>query len=397
MTKLAARIALAIMILSAASVVLPANLSRMNRAAAQILPTPPLPDPTDILKDPPRNPPSPSPSPTEEPPPDPVGGGGGGGGGGSGGGGDSGPAKTKDGPRAKTSGRGARNGGRARSTYPGTFTPQGSFSTERLVAVAARLRSLGAPTRAIMKRVYAPFIIGGNAAWTNTWGAPRYGPARGQIRTHQGQDVFCTSGDPILAGEPGIVDYSRGGLGGLAARLHRPDGSYWYYAHLSGFNDAEFPAGSRVETGDVIGFCGNTGNAASTPSHVHFGWYLASGRAKDPMGHLVRWLHAAERRATGSISKAEGQRIRLAGSFTIARRFGDAFVPSLAPGADGSLLALHLGDPGALTTASSTILAALSPFAGPDGVAAASSSSAAVDAQVRDILQDTGYAHEAGD
>lgn len=390
--------ALAITILSAATLVVPFNVSQIARAAAQVLPTPTLPDPGDVIKTP-----KPSPSPTATPSPDPGGSGGGGDkgggdtGGSGGGGGDSGAKDGSKKIKERTKGRGARNRRDKISTYPGTFTPQGSFSTERLVAVAARLRSLGVSTEDIMERVYAPFIIGGKAAWTNTWAAPRYGPAAGQIRTHEGQDVFCTSGDPILASEPGTVDYSDGGLGGLIARLHRPDGSYWYYAHLSGFNDDEFPAGSSVETGDVIGFCGNTGNAATTPSHVHFGWYQASGRSKDPMGYLVRWLHTAERRATGSISKAENTRVRLASSFTTARRYGDAFVPSLSEGGDASLLSLNLKDPGALNAAESSIMAALSPFAQPSGVTAASGAVSSPDAQVDDILQDTGYSNEFGD
>jgi murein DD-endopeptidase MepM/ murein hydrolase activator NlpD len=78
---------------------------------------------------------------------------------------------------------------------------------------------------------------------------------------------------------------------------HRPDGAYWYYAHLSRWNTDDFDSGDSVAPGDVIGYCGNTGNAATTPSHVHFGLYGPDGRAADPMAWLVRWLRAAERSA----------------------------------------------------------------------------------------------------
>ncbi|MBA2313108.1 MAG: M23 family metallopeptidase, partial [Actinobacteria bacterium] len=142
---------------------------------------------------------------------------------------------------------------------------------------------------------YSPFIIAGRASWVDTWGAPRYGPGA-LVRTHEGQDVFCDSGAPVLASEPGIIEFDQGGLGGRVARLFRNDGSYWYYAHLSGWNTRRFSSGDRVEAGDIIGYCGNSGNASGTSAHVHFGWYGADGRARDPFRHLVRWLAIAERK-----------------------------------------------------------------------------------------------------
>lgn len=191
------------------------------------------------------------------------------------------------------------------------YTPiVGSFGTDELTRRAADGAAEGWGPRRINRKVYAPFIIAGPSTFTDTWGAPRSGPAPGQVRTHQGQDVFCNYGDPVLAAEAGTIEFSGGGLGGLVTRLHRADGSYWYYAHLADWNDVEFSSGDTVSVGDVIGYCGNSGNAASTPSHVHFGWYLASGEAMNPMETLIGWLAAAEgrsyeppRRAAGSKGK----------------------------------------------------------------------------------------------
>jgi murein DD-endopeptidase MepM/ murein hydrolase activator NlpD len=188
------------------------------------------------------------------------------------------------------------------------------------------LRSMGW-TRAQAETVYEPFILVGQAAWSDTWGAPRYGPGP-IVRTHEGQDVFCTYGAPVLAVEPGIVDYDSQSLGGQIARLHTERGDYWYYAHLSAFSEV-FKDGDQVETGDVIGYCGNTGNAISTPPHVHFGHYMPSGEAVNPMADLVRWLHKAERRATvltGGAVTTVGRDVELT---TAARRFGDGFVPQV--------------------------------------------------------------------
>ena len=43
-----------------------------------------------------------------------------------------------------------------------------------------------------------------------------------------------------------------------------------YYAHLNGWAVQD---GTEVRAGDVIGFVGNTGNARTTPPHLHFGVY----------------------------------------------------------------------------------------------------------------------------
>ena len=267
--------------------------------------------------------PSPSPSPTASNPPAPPGEGNTGGGpkGGDTPGDDDAPRPDR--PKADERGR-------RRPRRPGFYHPQGAFDTDRLVALAVELRALGWSRRRIIARVYPPFIIAGPAAWTNTWGAPRYGPAPGQLRTHEGQDVFCEYGDPVLASEGGTVEFADGGLGGKVARLHRDAGGYWYYAHLADWNTRELRSGARVDVGDVIGYCGNSGNAAGTSPHVHLGLYGADGIARDPMRHLVAWLRTAHRRAFGELDRTQFKRLRDIDAVTAQRRFGDAFVPDLS-------------------------------------------------------------------
>jgi hypothetical protein len=104
--------------------------------------------------------------------------------------------------------------------------------------------------------------------------------------------VLCIYGARVLAPGAGIVEYDTSLLGGRVARLHRSHGGYWYFAHLSAWNEDAYPSGTRVHRGDVIGFCGDTGNA--TTPHVHFGHYDADGDAIDPMSSLVSWLRQAE-------------------------------------------------------------------------------------------------------
>jgi hypothetical protein len=207
--------------------------------------------------------------------------------------------------------------------------PTGTFSTEKLLAIATELRALGWSGEKVSHEVFAPFILAGQAAWTDTWGAPRYGPGP-LVRTHEGQDVFCDYGTPVLAVQNGTVEFDDGGIGGRVARLRSPDGSYWYYAHLSDWNTEEFTSGDRVETGDVIGFCGNSGNAITTPPHVHFGWYDRHGQARNPMWMLVGWLRSAERRSLRLIEIASDDRRAHIAMLTAARQFGDAQAPDLS-------------------------------------------------------------------
>ncbi|HYY45091.1 MAG TPA: M23 family metallopeptidase [Actinomycetota bacterium] len=249
----------------AAFVVSPPPTRLLPNAHAQVVPSPfPSIVPTIL----PSTGPSPSPSPSDDS-------GGGSGKGGSGKGGDTGSGGSGGGAAPDSGGSGAPSGGSGspagsershrrstgggspgRSVTPAFYSPGGSFSTAKLVAIAAELRALGWSEVAIRDKVYAPFILAGKAAWVDTWGAPRYGPAPGQIRSHEGQDVFCQYGEPVLAAARGSIEFDSGGLGGRVARLHLANGWYWYYAHLSGWNTERFHDGDRVRPGDVIGYCG---------------------------------------------------------------------------------------------------------------------------------------------
>lgn len=104
--------------------------------------------------------------------------------------------------------------------------------------------------------------IFGPVAFVNDWGAPRSGG-----RTHQGNDMFGPYGAPDLAVVSGQMEIEIGGLGGIAVWVHGDDGVSYYYAHLS---RVEGPA-RRVARGEVIGYVGDTGNAAGGPPHTHFG------------------------------------------------------------------------------------------------------------------------------
>lgn len=210
-------------------------------------------------------------------------------------------------PRAKSHGRKTGPHDRARRSrklhrsrtprWVELYRTQGFFTTTKLDGLAARLRR-ASPHRVF--DVYKGLPVGGPSTWTNSWGAPRreFG---NHYRHHEGQDLFCQRGAPLLAVEDGTVEFDKGGLGGKIVRLHFADGSYWYYAHLSRWNPA-LQSGDRVGRGEVVGFCGTTGNAAGTPPHLHFGWYVY-GVALDPIDRLEQWLESAERAAQHALKE----------------------------------------------------------------------------------------------
>ena len=310
-------------------------LGGVHEASAQLPPIPipelpELPELPDPLPDPqpePEESPSPTPTPEEDGVPDADSGTSGG------------PAgEPSDGPGSNpqdgSSGDGRGSGRESRGIE---FLPEiptfdyvripGAYTTDGLMMAATRLQSLGWSRSDAVSEVFRPFIVGGQANWVDTWGAPRYGP--GPLRrTHEGQDVFCRYGAPVLASESGTIAYGNGGLGGIVARLYRPAGGYWYYAHLAETNHEEFPTGSMVEPGDVIGYCGNTGNAITTPSHVHFGWYETNGRARNPMRKLVSWLERAEERAKVKVANAHGDRVLEATSQSRRAALGTDWFPA---------------------------------------------------------------------
>jgi len=176
-------------------------------------------------------------------------------------------------------------------------TAWGTYSTALLDSIAMRMRKHGVLEAKILRTVYKPFIVEGPATWSDAWHAPRY---TGGFHLHEGQDVLCKWGSPVLAAVRGRLSFGWNSLGGLAAYIALPKGGFLYYAHLS--KEMKHLSGMVVRPGDVIGRCGATGDA--TVPHVHFSWYDANDVAHDPMKLLVGWLHKAERRVVGRISKA---------------------------------------------------------------------------------------------
>jgi murein DD-endopeptidase MepM/ murein hydrolase activator NlpD len=102
-------------------------------------------------------------------------------------------------------------------------------------------------------------VVGGSA-YGDTWGAPRSGG-----RKHQGVDMLAPTGTPLQAVISGFLKQATNRLGGITVSLVGDNGNRYYYAHLSAYEGEP----GYVETGQVIGFIGDSGNATGVP-HLHF-------------------------------------------------------------------------------------------------------------------------------
>jgi hypothetical protein len=138
------------------------------------------------------------------------------------------------------------------------------------------------------------FPVYGPVSFSDTFGAFR-GDVPGNW--HHGDDIFAPLGAPILACADGTV-FSVGWqeVGGNRFWLRDSEGNQFYYAHLSAFSPLA-KNGAQVNAGDVVGFVGNTGDAAGTPPHLHFEIHPASllfmgyDGAVNPTPYLTAWQH----------------------------------------------------------------------------------------------------------
>lgn len=141
------------------------------------------------------------------------------------------------------------------------------------------------------------------------FGAPRDAGAR----SHHGIDIFAKRGTPVVAAASGVVNrVNETNIGGKVVWLRDVFGNSLYYAHL---DSQVVSSGMRVDIGDTLGFVGNTGNARTTPPHLHFGVYRRGEGPVDPYwfvyrprgviprlvadtGRLGRWVRPSVARAT---------------------------------------------------------------------------------------------------
>ncbi len=124
--------------------------------------------------------------------------------------------------------------------------------------------------------------------YLQSFGAPRSGGRR-----HEGQDVYANCGTRLEAARGGRVQkraYDPALLGHYVVIDTRGSSTDHLYVHMP--SPSPFREGERVHTGERVGAVGKTGNARTTPCHLHFeiwprGWH--HGSPIDPRPSLQRW------------------------------------------------------------------------------------------------------------
>lgn len=119
----------------------------------------------------------------------------------------------------------------------------------------------------------------------STWHATRSGG-----RKHEGADIFAARGTAVVSATDGMVwDMGRNDLGGNVVYVLGEGLALYYYAHLDTWAPDLAP-GDHIKAGRVLGSVGNSGNAARTAAHLHFGVTRLSmwgARTVDPVTILA--------------------------------------------------------------------------------------------------------------
>ena len=162
----------------------------------------------------------------------------------------------------------------------------------------------------------------GPVTYTDTWGACR---GAGCSRSHKGVDIFGHRLTPLVAANDGVVTFVRRSATGTAGNtIIITDDAGWRYLYLHlnndspGTDDGANPqawivpnglrVGDRVKAGDVVGYLGDSGNAETTPAHLHFELHQPGVGAINPTPS-VRAADSAGRRVTTAqlASSVEGR------------------------------------------------------------------------------------------
>jgi peptidoglycan hydrolase-like protein with peptidoglycan-binding domain len=132
-----------------------------------------------------------------------------------------------------------------------------------------------------LRDIVFPIATGYDYNFSDTYGAARSGG-----RTHEGTDIITAKMTPLVAAVKGrvteVVDSEEGW--GLALYIEDADGYSYRYLHINndtpGTDDNKsirsyaFPdnihRGNLVEAGQLVAWAGDSGNAESVGSHLHF-------------------------------------------------------------------------------------------------------------------------------
>jgi Peptidase family M23 len=160
-----------------------------------------------------------------------------------------------------------------------------------LVALAV-LASPAAGTSNGVPRIVFPLVA--KTLWWDSYGDPR------PNGMHTGIDIEAPWRAPVVAVEPGRVEYGESSLGGCMLYLHGRSGTTYMYIHLNNDVTARsdnrgrchetayaVPNGAKVAVGEQVAWNGDSGDAEGNP-HLHFEVHPNGGSPSNPYLHLKR-------------------------------------------------------------------------------------------------------------
>lgn len=167
-------------------------------------------------------------------------------------------------------------------TWVGEVAPPGSYAVRVSWDRGKRSKILGR----FEFRDHLPPVTGqtGSRGPVGEFGAGRNGG-----RVHEGFDILAPCGRKLVAARGGrIADVGHDPvLYGYYLRIRATAEPYsYFYSHLA--EPSPVRHGQRIRTGQFVGRVGQTGNAATTPCHLHF-QVERDGRPLDPVPFLRSW------------------------------------------------------------------------------------------------------------
>lgn len=125
------------------------------------------------------------------------------------------------------------------------------------------------------------FPVQGEFTFTDDFGNPRGGG-----RTHEGNDILAEKHTPVVSATDGVVTFApmQQPSYGWVIYIKDDDGYTYAYIHMNNDNPgtddgmggrdqgiaSHVVQGAHISAGEVIGWVGDSGNAESTASHLHF-------------------------------------------------------------------------------------------------------------------------------
>lgn len=135
-----------------------------------------------------------------------------------------------------------------------------------LTVCAVQAAPQGCSLTALRPAQRLTFPLEGNGWWQSSPYGWREDPFTGAEAFHQGLDLACAEGTPVLAALDGVVvEARRSASYGNYLRICHEDGLETGYAHLQYLY---VRPGEVVRAGQVVGTAGQTGKA--TGPHLHF-------------------------------------------------------------------------------------------------------------------------------